>query len=255
MSNSAILKQTGTPLAMGTDIQVYQILYQEEQKEHLFLDTIPYFNKDLGLYFENDVILDLYRRGKIIGDYFGVLSWKARLKNHINNTYLKKLLKYGFDMFSLTYDRHDVFGYGDLCHPGFSTIYKELLEELKLDPDIKPAIGLYQNAIIARPKIYIDYIENFLIPTLDFFDNCSDEINELLYADANYRGVNKERLSKSFGVTHYTLHTFVLERLWSLYYHARRRKDTISYFWVKINFNSYRSIKVNSKGRLHKFNL
>ena len=104
MSNSAILKQTGIPLAMGTDIQVYQILYQEEQKEHLFLDTIPYFNKDLGLYFENDVILDLYRRGKIIGDYFGVLSWKARLKNHINNTYLKKLLKYGFDMFSLTYE-------------------------------------------------------------------------------------------------------------------------------------------------------
>ncbi len=239
---------------MDSNNQIYQIMYREEQKEHLFLDTIPYFNKDLGLYFENDVILDLFQRGKIVGDYFGVLSWKARAKNHIKGKYLNRLIKNRFDIYSFTYDRHDVFGYADRCHPGFYEIIRSLLSELSLDPDIRPAIGLYQNAVITKPNIYIAYIENYLLPTIQFFENCSDEIKDLLFSDANYRGVSKEKLGLSIGVNFYTLHTFVLERLWSLYYHVKRRKETISYFWIK-KIGNYRPEKVNSKGKLHHFNL
>lgn len=240
---------------METDLQVYQIYYQEDQKEHLFLDAIPYFNQELGLYFENDVILDLYRAGKIKGDYFGVLSWKTRLKNRIRTRKLHKLINYRFDMYSFTYDRHDVLGYADVCHPGFSEIFQELLSYLGINLNQKPLVGLYQNAVITRPEIYLDYIESILLPTLDFFDNCSEDIQQLLYADAKYRGVDQETLKGSIGVEFYTHHTFVLERLWSLFYQLRRDKSRIKYVLTKIHPRAKRSVQVNSKGRLHRFNL
>jgi hypothetical protein len=158
-------------------------------------------------------------------------------------------------MYSFTYDRHDVLGYADLCHPGFLTIFRELLETLNIDIDERPMIGLYQNAVIAKPDIYLDYVENFLLPTIRFFDSCSDEIRKMLFKNANYKGVSGDRLEESIGVGHYTYHTFILERLWSLYYHIRRRKETLRYYWMNFNSRSYQPKKVDSKGKLHRFNL
>lgn len=238
-----------------TEINVYQIYYEEEQRQHMFLDSIPYFNEELGLYFENNVILDLYQKGKVEGDYFGVLSWKARIKNKIRKKYLSRLINPKYDMFSFTYDRHDVLGYANHCHPNFSMIFDELLDYLGVELESKPVIGLYQNAIITKPDIYLDYIQNFLIPTIRFFENCSDEIKHALFSDAEYRGVDKEVLKNSIGVGHYTYHTFILERLWSVYYHKRRDKESLSFFISKFDVRSHLARKVNSKGKLHKFNL
>jgi len=73
-------------------MNIYQIYYDESQKEYLYLDTIPLFNDELSLYFENNVILDLYKKGKIEGDYFGVLSWKNRIKNKIRSKKIRNSL-------------------------------------------------------------------------------------------------------------------------------------------------------------------
>jgi len=240
---------------MRNNLCVYQIFYKEEQKSQLFLDTIPYYNKNLHIYFENEVILKLYQEGKIRGDLFGVLSWKARKKNHIRRRKLSSMINNRFGMYSFTYDRHDVLGYADLCHPGFSEIFHELLLSLGLDPEIKPMVGLYQNAVIAEPTIYIDYIENFLIPAMEFLDNSSGEYKRLLYSDAAYRGISEEKLQEAFGIDHYPHHTFILERLWSIFFQAKRKKKTARYFMDKVNPKVNKSTKVNSKGKLHKFNL
>ncbi|MCJ7733052.1 MAG: hypothetical protein MUP11_00760 [Anaerolineales bacterium] len=239
----------------NAEVNIYQIYYDESQKEYLYLDTIPLFNDELSLYFENNVILDLYKKGKIEGDFFGVLSWKNRIKNKIRSKKIKKFIRNDFDIYSFTYDRHDVLGYAQLCHSKFMSIFSSLLEYLNLDPGITPRIGLYQNAIIAKPKIYIDYVENYLMPAIVFLENSPEVIKESLYADAEYRGVSKEVLIDSFGLDHYPYHTFLLERLWSVYYQINRNKQSNQYFISKLIPGSFRVKKVDTKGKIHKFNL
>lgn len=240
---------------MTIEMNVYQIYYKEEQKREHYLDTRPYFNQDLGLYFENDVILNLYDRGKIKGDFFGVLSWKNRRKNHIKRTRLKPLLSRQYDIFSFTYDRHDVLGYASICHPEFAPIFAALLNAMNINPQTRPIVGLYQNAIIARPWIYREYVEEYLLPAIDFLESAPELIEHLLFADANYLGVQGEKLEGSLGVDHYTHHPFVLERLWSLYYDRKRKKRSLRYYIDKNSRTSREPSQVQSKGRLHKIRL
>ena len=238
-----------------TDINIYQIYYKDHQKQHMFLDAIPLFNSDISLYFENNVILNLYKQGKIVGEYFGALSWNARLKNKLENTSLHEFICGNYDIYSLTYDNHDVIGYAIKCHPDFLDIFTELMKYLNIDENIRPRIGLYQNGIITNPSIYKDFIENYLIPSIEFLDNCSGPIKEKLYSDAKYSGGNIEVLKDYFGFDHYPYHPFVLERLWSVYYHINRSKTSLRFLATKIHPLSYRPIKVYTKGKMHKFNL
>ena len=92
-----------------------------------------------------------------------------------------------YDLFSFTYDRHDVLGYANLCHPRFTGIFDDLLNHLNIDSGIKPLIGLYQNAVIARSEIYRDYIENYLKPAVDFLEDSPQDYKEMLFSDAMYR--------------------------------------------------------------------
>jgi len=237
------------------EINVYQIYYQESQKKELFSDSIPLFNGELSIFFENNVILDLYKYGKIVGDFFGVLSWKAREKNMIRSKSIKKHINKKYDIHSFTYDKHDVLGYANLCHPNFRSIFTGLLEYLHIDLEIRPLIGLYQNAIITKPAIYIDYIENYLMPAMDYLQESAGDIQNLLFSDAEYKGIDRKILMNTIGVEYYPYHTFVLERLWSVYYQINRSKDTFSYYVTNLRSGSYLAKKVNSKGKIHKFNL
>jgi hypothetical protein len=62
-----------------TSIKLYQIYYNESQKETLNKNCIPYFNDKLTVYFENKIILDL--QDEICNcKYFGVVSHKFEQK-------------------------------------------------------------------------------------------------------------------------------------------------------------------------------
>lgn len=239
----------------SSNINVYQIYYDENQKQQMFLDTKPIFNKDLDIYFENRLILNLFTGGKIVGDYFGLLSHIARIKNNIKSKYISELIDGNYDIYSFTYDKHDVLGYANKCHPDFLNIFTGILNYLNIDVNTRPLVGIYQNAIITAPNIYLDYIQKYLVPAIEYLENCSDEIKDKLYSDSMYDGGDKEYIRETFGIDFYTYHTFLLERLWSLYYHVNRRKISISYLATKLSLKAYKPIKVYSKGKLHKFNL
>jgi hypothetical protein len=61
-----------------------------------------------------------------------------------------------------------------------------------------------------KTELYIDYVDNWIIPALDYMEN---EIWEEVNVDANYKGVGKEKLKELTGLEFYNMVTFVLERL------------------------------------------
>lgn len=209
--------------------KVYQIFYDDSQKEELFWDAIPFNNKNLGLYFENDVIRHLYQENKIEGEHFGVLSWKLRRKNRIHALCLKSLIDGQSDIFTFTYEKHDVVEYADQCHPGFQDIFFELLDYIGMSKDIHPAVGLYQNAIIAKPDVYNRYIENYLVPAIDFFERSSGSLRDLLFSDAGYKGSPTYRNNNPLGMDHYPYHTFILERLWSVFFDVHKHQFSLKF--------------------------
>lgn len=237
------------------DINIYQVYYQEDQKAQLFSDTIPYFNNKLTTIFENQVLLDLYRQGKIHGAYFGLLSWKTKQKNRLSFNSIKPRLDPKYNFISVTYDRHDVLGYAEKCHPGFTMIFKKLLQYIEVDQDIRPLAGIYQNGVITKPSVYVDYIEKFLLPALEFFEQCEAEIKEKLFSDTRYQRVNQSISLETFGTNFYPFHTFLLERLWSVYFHLNREKKFNYNFLVDRWIRTYSPNKVEPKGQLFKFNL
>ena len=90
---------------------------------------------------------------------------------------------------------------------------------------------------------------------MDFLESSSDEIRDLLYADAMYKGIGSERIKESLGVDHYPYHTFLLERLWSVYYEVKRQKEGLPYRISRYLSERNGARKVDSKGRIHRFNL
>ncbi|MEM0910612.1 MAG: hypothetical protein AAGJ37_06530 [Pseudomonadota bacterium] len=80
--------------------------------------------------------------------------------------------------------------------------------------------GIYENAVICKTKIFKDYIDNYLKPTVELFENKTTlKLYNRLWSRCQYEGKQTpEQLLVKIGVPFYTYHPFLLERLWSLYY-------------------------------------
>lgn len=216
---------------------IHQIYFEPEQKSVLSQYTTPYYNEKLTPFFENDVIVDLYNKQVISNsDYFGILSWRIESKNHLSLTCLNNITEqfnmYGFHNILI---RHHVLPMGSAYHQHFGYLFKLLLQNLGLDFDQlshQVTMGLYQNAIIARKDIYLDYVENWLIPSMHFINNCENlQFQQLLRSDPMYSLYptgRREKLLAHIGTPHYQYHTFILERLWSVYYYVNQSKISLA---------------------------
>lgn len=204
-------------------LKIYQIYYDVEQIKHLSPHTMPYYNSKLSVYFENDLLKDFYYNNKIDSDYFGILSWRFNSKNGF--AFQPEMIDGDSDIyvFEGLIQSHDVFYDSIKCHPYFMDIFKKVLQNLKIDVTIKPMLGLYQNATIAKQAVFKKYMEEYLLPTMEFLNNLDKrfpEINQKLWADAKYKydPALTERLHQQTGKPYYTYHTFICERLWSVFY-------------------------------------
>lgn len=214
-------------------LSVYQIYFEPEQKQFLSPLTIHYFNDKLSPFFENDVIIDLYNKGRIQeADYFGIVSWRIEQKNHLSLNLLNNINTdaniYGFKNAVI---RHHVLPMGSQYHQHFGVLFNQLLINLGLDFNaLAPVVtaGFYQNAVIAHRDIYLDYVKNWLIPSMQFIQTCTDQnFQKLLKSDPMYTLYppgRREKLEAHIGTPHYQYHTFILERLWSVYYQMNLSK-------------------------------
>lgn len=217
-------------------MSIYQIYYEPWQLEKISKLAIPFYNEDkiLTPFFENDVIRKMYNEQKIQqSDFFGVLSWRISEKNNINLEVLKNINNdYNFYTFNNTIARYNVLNVSSQYHPNFLTLFSPILKNLNysLNDFLTVDFGIFQNAVIASKEIYIDYVTNWLFPSMDFITNNPDpSFQALVKSDplySYYPGNLRERLLKNFGTPWYQYHTFLVERLWSMYYHVN--KDKIS---------------------------
>ena len=75
-------------------IKVYQIYYDESQKNSLMHGFVPHFNENATINFESDVMCDLVDKGECSNcDWFGVFSWKVNSKlRNFNYDKIRKII-------------------------------------------------------------------------------------------------------------------------------------------------------------------
>ena len=74
-----------------------------------------------------------------------------------------------------------------------------------------------------KSEYYKDYINNWIVPALDYMENTSFwyEVNK----DAQYKGgLTPEQLKETLGLDFYSFPTFILERLILFYIHNKNLK-------------------------------
>jgi len=202
---------------------IYQIYYNNRQLNKLQFK--PYYNDDLTYYFENSVIIDLYNKGLCKGNYFAVLSpiFFDKVKNmnrrNIDKNYIERALKvYNPDVLNpIKLSNFDYLKQAEAAHPNIIKYIYTVCEAIGLRIDTKLKNLFISNYQICRPHIYAEYIETVLIPAI----NVMDTMPELMQS-ANYNKPLPEKVVNRWGFNHYTYHTFICERLFTLWINQKK---------------------------------
>lgn len=220
-----------------------QIYYDDIQKDELYPFAQPYKNYGLTPFFENAVIAELVPTSS--ADLIGVCSWALREKRSIDKggpvpIVLKgditlneeKILANDFDVAILTprSSTHKMLRMARTWHghnwdEGFNVMRMFLYRELNTRVPEELRHPVYENHFIAKREIYQDYVNNFLVPTMQFMTNNMKEIGAtscfLLPSGHAKRKRNNpeavERVKKFLGFEDYPIAPFLLERLFSIY--------------------------------------
>jgi len=223
-----------------TFVKVVQIYFKPIQIGFLDVDFLPYFNDEpVTPFFENEVIRGLYNESDHEdSDYYGVVSYKFRNKHLKGGARVMQMMEadnHSSDVYSFFGNKQNMRSknntFQDRYHPNLLRIGELIVTKL-FGKDINKikADRIYYNHWIAKREVFDEYCRNMLLPVMDLMEN-DEEIKALCYEDAMYNGdtshpehlrVNKpmsaEQCVQAFGVPYYTHHTFVLERLPSIYF-------------------------------------
>lgn len=224
-------------------IKIFQIYYNEITGEKLEKEYTPYYNQEKNPYFENAVIRKLVEQGEHRGaDYFGVVGPHLRIKLLAIKELLVAggLAKGSMDDFSppafenlanrLDVDAlglswippHNMFLLAEKHHPGFIQVIERVLEKLKFPYRLKEIqkLAIYYNFFVARPPVYERYVREMLVPAMELMEN-DPQIKALVNRDSHYpphKQWPREKLLEIYHRPHPTFHTFILERLFSLWF-------------------------------------
>lgn len=209
------------------NLKLYSITYKDDQ----YAEYERYDNNHINsieqksYLFEYNPILDIVNN-KIDNlknsDYLGILSHKYSKKMGLPKRLMYKLFnevtaKQDIDFINLS--RFRINGsyllWTENQHPGFLEMFAYLCEKLNLKL-IDPFYNVHSNFFIAKKSIYVDYVNNILKPAIDLLEN-DEFLKEKVWQDAKYKGLSNEQLKQYSGLDHYTFHTFLLERLMSVY--------------------------------------
>jgi len=214
--------------------ELYQIYYDEKQKEKLYPFSIPYFNTGLTIFFENKVLADIVSVANT--EKIGVCSWKLaekmRARVGLRVPLTLEVLNSGYEVLSLTKNskKHTMLAHLYHWHPSSKQAMELLWQKLgfKLCGEVKNPI--YQNHYVAKREIYQDYVNNFLNPAMELIKT-DEELNNLMMKDSGYGKLSREADTKSvkekLGLDFYPLAPFILERCPSCWFDMKGIK--ISY--------------------------
>lgn len=220
----------GIEIKKTSDI-LYQIIYDESQREACYPFAKVYFNESLTVFFENSCISELVSASQ--ADKVGVCSWKLKQKLRWNigtkRPITQELLETDYEVMSFTKnsDYHGMLAFAEASHKGFMVTFRKIVEGIgkKCPGEVKKPI--YQNHFMAKREIYQDYVNEYLNPAMELMQN-DPEINKLVMADSNYSTLTSKspehlkELEKKIGIPYYPMSPFLLERLFSVYVHNNK---------------------------------
>lgn len=221
-------------------LKILQVYYRDDQLP--LCDFTPVKNEDCTEFFENSII-----RNSIIADahlgseYFGVVSWNLKnkcahpigpavsipiIKSHIEDViYKEEQLCPRFDIFGFVkYQPHDPIWQFYNVHPKLPHYFKMVTDAIGYNwqPENFDHI-FYSNHFIAKSEIYEKYVIEMLSPAMTVMSDMPE-----LWQDSGYPCPLPNALAKKWNTTHYPLHTFICERLFSYFVHLH--KFNVKYF-------------------------
>lgn len=198
---------------------LYSITYTSEQDVE-YPRIINRINtvEEKSYLFEYNKILEYTECWQTYSDvsYLGYFSHKFPHKTGFYKKYVEEILdNEDSDVVIFCKQISNYFEWTEKQHPGFMDLFIKVCQKLKLViPPEYPVI--YSNFFAAKAKVYKEYVE-VLKRAIDIMET-DPEIKDLAWKDANYKtGLNSEDLKKYTGLDHYTFHTFILERLISVW--------------------------------------
>lgn len=203
------------------ELEIYSIKYNEEQ----LVEYTPVLNvnREKPWRFEYNVFIDKLEEIKSSEkEFFSILSWKYLQKTNLPKQILfKSLYRNSFKDYDFTNitKRHwkstkEYFKFSEQQHPKLKSLLNKVLNHLGKDFDYYENGYTYSNFFIMKKEFMVDYIENWIIPALEFMEN--DIWNEI-NVDANYEGVGRQKLKELTNLDFYNYTSFVLERLIIVY--------------------------------------
>lgn len=217
---------------------LYQIYYKDEQLTNLYPFAIPYKNKALTIFFENDVIRQIVPHGT--SDKIAICSWKLKDKLKWNlapprrkEEITEEKLNSDYDVMPFTRNskHHEMINAASLWHPGFREAMTAIVKGIGKNMPREVKIPIYQNAFSAKREIYQDYVNDYLNPAMELIKNDAD-VYKMATVDSYYTKLMREDcasaeyLQGKIGFPYYPLVPFLLERLFSIYVHNKNIKVT-----------------------------
>lgn len=196
--------------------ELYSIKYLDSQQ----IEHTPYINKiktieERSYLFEYNPIINIVENSTT-EDYIGIFSHRFPFKTGFyKNMVLNILDKEESDIVNFCRPIENYLEFTEKHHPGFMNIFTIICDELNLKIRPKKITSIYSNFFAAKGKVYREYVE-LLKKAIDIMEN-NKEIKKLCWQDANYNSLTKAQLFEYTELPHYTFHTFILERLLSVW--------------------------------------
>lgn len=212
--------------------EIIQIYYDDAQLTSLYPFAKPYKNENLTIFFENSVLKDVVLASE--SEKIAVCSWKLKEKlrwyigKHRELT--QEVLESDYYVLSMTRNSpaHQMLAAANKYHKGFKEGMQILCDHigLKVPGEVKQPI--YQNHFSAKREIYLDYVQNYLSPGMDFM---ATSMKELALMDSNYSQLSRSKITPDYlmdkiGLPYFPLAPFILERLFSVYIQNKKIKVT-----------------------------
>lgn len=212
------------PVEKPENLHIWGITYSDEQStEYTQYDNshIRTVEQKSYLYESNPMIdiIDNKLADVKEDDYVGIFSYKFPFKTNIGNRLLYKIFReIGGETdvmgLSTTFLKRNYLQFTEFQHPGFMSLFTKICADLNLEVREPKAI-VWSNFFLAKKSIYTRFVNEIIKPAIELMET---KYKEEAFKDADYKsGASPEKLKELTGMEYYSLHTFVLERLLSIY--------------------------------------
>lgn len=219
-------------------IKIFQIYYDNEQKQKLTKGFIPYLNQEKSVYVENQCMSDI-RHSDLIEDADYIGSFSHRVNKKVFEITFRSLCdsitsELDGDIFSPSRSnwrwkplRKPVPPYfpnqlniKDLAIPFLNDMADlNIIKKSSIDLWTKPYSNIYCNFWVAKQEVFIDYVDNFLSKVFELIESYYKD-NWVFTACKRYPKPPKE-WQDGTGFSHYPIIVFILERLINIYLQDR----------------------------------